>query len=152
MSSVLPAKVTSLSVKNTLNANEIWVDSLNVRRDRDYIDIAKYVDTKIEEIRAMERTIRDLETQINVTIAKLNGVVAGIKPQAGPQGPQGPQGIPGVQGPQGKQGDQGLRGPKGDSVTKLASIPDVDVSGLVDGAALLWSDAKKCWVAQTIFE
>lgn len=151
MSVPLTGKVTSLTVKNTLNAKEIWSSSVNVKIGNQYVDILKFVDSKLAEVKLLEQ-------KMNHTIATINNTLKCIEqyktstPSGGPQGPVGPQGLQGPPGPPGKIGKTGLKGPKGDSVSKLASIPDIDVSELVDGCALVWSESKAKWVAQKIFE
>jgi len=66
----------------------------------------------------------------------------------GPQGPQGIQGIQGIQGPIGNTGPTGPIGPIGlpglNNVVKLSDMTDLDKTGLVDGALLIYraSDAK----------
>lgn len=153
MSVPLTGKVTSLTVKNTLNANEIWSNSVNVKNGAQYVDILKFVDSKLQEVKILEQKMNQAITTINNTLKCMDQLrtqsSVQTSPQPGPQGPPGPIGPP---GPQGKIGKTGLKGPKGDSITKLGTIPDVDINGLSDGCVLVWSEDKGKWVAQKIFE
>lgn len=150
MSVPLTGKVTSLTIKNTLHANEIWTESINVRNseDRSYTNVMKYIDDKL-------RDIKILEDQMKSTIQAVTQAVDKIKQQPivppQQQSVKGEKGDPGPQGPQGPQGKPGLKGAKGDTIKSLSSIPDVDVSQLKNGSVLVWSEEKKKWVTQ-VFE
>lgn len=159
MSVALPGKVTSFTVKNTLNANEIWAESINIRKpnSRDYNNVIEYIDNKVVELKNLETKMKETISAVNDALVKLQNIPdvqqTNNEPvKDGKQGPKGDPGPQGPQGPQGKTGNQGLRGQKGDSIKKLSAIPDIDVSGIKDGSVLMWSESKKKWVTQTIFE
>lgn len=155
MSVPLTGKVTSLTVKNTLNATEIWSDAVHIRNPetRQYHNILEFVDQKLADIRLMEAQMKTTIEVVNKTLKALRDMPRPeIKPQTVQIPVKGEKGDVGPQGPQGKPGKPGLRGPKGDSVSKLASIPDVDTSNLSDGAMLVWSAEKEKWVAQQVLE
>lgn len=154
MSVPLTGKVTSLTVKNTLHSNEIWTEELHIRndsKDRKYVNIREII-KKLEELKTLENqlqeTIKTVSEIIKNTPTGTQTIVKGPKGDKGDKGDPG-ESVVGPQGPPGKQGKQGLRGP---SVSQLSNIPDVDVSSLVDGAVLVWSESKKRWVAQNVFE
>lgn len=164
MSVPLTGKVTSLTVKNTLHANEIWTEELHIRNknDRGYCNIIDFLEEKLLELGQMELKMKETVSLVQEAMKSLKSIpqqqsdnptpVKGEKGDKGPQGQQGPQG---PQGPQGKQGKPGLRGPqgqKGESINTLDSISDIDTSNIVDGAVLVWSSENKKWVAQNILE
>lgn len=90
-------------------------------------------------------TINDLVDRL----AKLEANGLGKSGADGKPGPEGPEGKPGLDGTDGRDGLQGPRGPKG-KVEKLQDVSDVDLNGLVDGAVLEWSAAKKKWVVSLV--
>jgi hypothetical protein len=155
MSVAHPGKVTSFTVTNTLNSNEIWANSIHIRKEgsRDYHDVMKFINERLEEVAVLEKTIKSTIAAVNDMLIALKSIPSKPAPGAdGQQGPQGPQGTQGPQGPAGKVGTTGLRGPKGDIVAKLSSIADIDTTDVKDGYALVWSSAKSKWVGQAIFE
>ena len=83
----------------------------------------------------------------------INYGAQGPEGAVGPQGPQGPQGAIGPQGLQGDKGDTGntgATGPQGPIGTiegslSLSTISDVDITGLVDGALLVYDTGQSKW-------
>ena len=61
------------------------------------------------------------------------------------QGPKGDRGETGPAGSDGRDGLPGPRGPRG-SAEKLRDIGDVDLTGLCDGALLVWKQDSEKWV------
>jgi hypothetical protein len=55
-------------------------------------------------------------------------------------------------GPQGPVGPEGPAGPPGSSTLVLSQALDVDVSGITNGALLIFSDATQKWEAGTMLE
>ena len=157
MSVPLPGKVTSFTVKNTLNANEIWAESINIRKpdSREYNNIMEYIDNRVNELKNLETNMKETISAVNDALVKLKNIpdlqqTSNEPAKDGEKGDKGDTGSQGPQGPQGKTGNQGLRGQKGDSIKKLSSIPDIDISDIKDGSVLMWSESKKKWITQTI--
>lgn len=148
-----PGKLSSLVIKNTLSARDIWADTVNVKdSDGKSKDIVKLLDSKLNEIKLLESTLKTTMTEINKIVLELNSIKSPSVQMVPIKGEIGPMGPPGPAGPPGKPGSKGLKGSKGDSIHTLASIPDVDTSDLVDGSILVWSASKKKWVSQIITE
>ena len=159
MSVPLPMKATSLSVRNTLHANEAWIETLSVKdkSSNKYMDISKYVSEKIEAVLDMEIKLKNMIEEFNKAVNDIKNIkdktsIPSVAGKQGPQGLQGLQGHPGPTGPAGKIGARGLRGLKGESLTKLTLASDVDAKKLRDGDVLVWNEASCKWVAQNIFE
>jgi hypothetical protein len=70
----------------------------------------------------------------------VGGSTAAINVAVQPSGPQGPQGVPGPVGP------------SGTAQLILSQALDVDVSGITNGALLVFSDATQKWEAGTMLE
>jgi len=152
MSVPKPGKVTSFTVKNTLNANEGWFNEFNFKVDGKYTSIEKYVESKLQ-------TIKDLESKLKLTIIEIEQAVqklASSKPQNSEKSIQGPKGDPGIPGapgpigPPGKIGPKGLKGPKGDTITKLSMIQDIDMTDIKNGSVLVWNESKNKWVVNEL--
>ena len=173
--SIAPQKLSSLTVKNTLNANESFINSLNVRdNDGKYIDIMHYLHTELTEIRKTELKLNETLIVLNTMVKEFNILKLAMKEASakghgepgppgpagpaganGPHGSQGPIGPPGPQGSLGKPGIRGLKGetgPAGPQITKLGNISDIDAEGIEEGAVLVWNSSENRWKAQVIFE
>lgn len=160
MSIPLPMKATSLSVKNTLHANEVWIETLSVknRETKKFVDVFKYVNDKLDSVLDMEIKLKNMITEFNKAVEEIKTLKSLENPEAavssvpGPPGPAGPPGPMGPSGATGKMGTRGLRGLKGDSLTQISLASDVDVKKLKDGDVLVWSAATGKWSAQNIFD
>jgi len=160
MSVPLPMKATSLSVRNTLHANEAWIETLSIKDkgSKKFVDISKYVNEKIATVLDMEIKLKNMIEEFNQAVEDIKNIKdkttlpSSVAGKQGPQGPQGLQGPPGPAGPAGKIGARGLRGLKGESLTQLTLASDVDAKKLRDGDVLVWNEASCKWVAQNIFE
>ncbi len=155
-----PLKATSLTVRNTLHANESWFETLHVKNKNDgkFTDITKYVQEKIEGVIDMEIKLRKMIEEFNKAIEEVKQFKMNEQPVSqtstveGPPGPPGPQGSQGPPGPSGKIGPRGLRGLKGESLNQIALASDVDLKGLKDGDVLQWSTLLNKWTAVSIYE
>lgn len=159
-----PMKTTSLTVKNTLNANEAWIESLSIKdkSSNKFVDIYKYINEKIESIRDMEVKLTQMINEFNRAVVEiqtmknnLDVTSSNLKVSSGVQGPVGPAGPMGPVGPMGQAGKlglRGLRGPKGESINSISMASDVDIKNLNDGDVLIWNKEAGKWVSKSIFE
>lgn len=162
MSVPAPMKVTGLTVKNTLHADEAWLNKLCVKDKitRKNVDIFDFVTKRLETVNLLEKKMQGMIGEIEKAVQEIHtmkenlGAVSSgtAEPVEGPEGPIGPQGPQGPPGPAGKVGPRGLRGMRGEGATKISLMTDVDVSELKDGCALIWSSDAKQWQAQSIFD
>lgn len=158
MSVPLPMKATSLSVKNTLHANEAWIETLSIKdkNSKKFVDVSKYINDKIANVLDMEIKLKAMIDEFNKAVNEIKNIknvkTSDVVGKQGPIGLQGPPGPPGPAGPAGKIGARGLRGLKGESLTQLSLASDVDVKKLKDGDVLVWNESSCKWVAQSIFE
>lgn len=155
-----PMKATSLTVRNTLHANETWIETLHVKNKNDgkFTDITKYVNEKVEGVIDMEIKLKTMIEEFNRAIEEIKQFKMDKNSTEQVTIVEGPQGIPGIPGPQGppgssgKIGPRGLRGLKGDSLNQISLASDVDLKGLKDGDVLQWSSSLNKWTAVSIYE
>ena len=161
MSVPLPMKATSLSVKNTLHANEVWAESLNVKdkKSKKYVNVSDYIEEKIENVIDMEAKLKSMIQEFNKVVNEIQVLknsmelpLSSKKQTSDVPGPAGPAGPAGPTGPAGKIGPRGLRGLKGEGLTQISLASDVDVKKLKDGDVLVWSKENNKWIAQSIYE
>lgn len=85
---------------------------------------------------------------MKVTVTQNTPVVASVRGSAA--NPLTATVIP--TGPAGPQGEEGPPGPAGSSLNLISAALDVDVTGITDGALLIFSEAESKWVAGTTLE
>jgi hypothetical protein len=148
MSVPAPMKVTSLTVKNTLSANEAFVQKLHIKDEKKFVNVMEFITNKLTTVNELEKKLKDSLLEIEKVINEIKNIKVNEAPVA-VKGPKGDQGIPGVPGAPGKIGPRGLRG---QTVNKISQLADVDTSNIKDGCALIWSEKDSKWVTQNIFD
>lgn len=164
MSIPAPMKVTGLTVKNTLSADQAWFNRICIKQKTKNIDIMELIDQKLQNVNLMEQKMNQALMEIQRSIQEINILKnstpspselqsvqgdRGERGERGEPGPVGPQGAPGKIGPRGLRG---LKGEKGDSITQLSLMTDVDLKGLKSGDVLVWDGDSEKWMPQSIFD
>lgn len=160
--SVPPMKVSGLTVKNTLHANDAWIENLFIKdkETKKNVEILPHINEKLKSIKEMEEKLKKTFQEMQIILKELQVMKDNLSSSSqkketveGPPGPQGPPGLQGPPGPAGKQGPRGLRGQKGENgVSKLSEMNDVDITNLKDNQVLVWSESTGKWTPQNIFE
>jgi len=115
------------------------VKSLVTKTGTDLVNVAEGLH---EQLTQFQKLLNDLVDRIKKLEA---GGVGSATAVAGPAGPVGPVGPKGENGVDGRDGLAGPRGPRG-TAEKLRDIGDVDLTGLCDGALLVYKESESKWV------
>ena len=144
---------SSISVKNTLSAKEIYAREIHINdpEKNKQINIFDYIQGKLNSIKNLEsqlrESIKDVQEKLKDIPEEMNKI-SPIPPKI-IKGEKGDKGDTGPPGNMGKPGPRGLRGAKGDSYTKLKELLDVNLEDdIEEGSILMFSDGK--WVAGTL--